>query len=192
MKLIVGLGNPGEKYDNTRHNLGFAAVEELRKKLKAPEWGEDKKFKSAISKLSSDIILVRPLTYMNQSGRSVASLRNFYKVEDGDICIVHDELDLPTGHLKMRLGGAAAGHHGVESIINSLGTDKFIRLRLGIGTVESLQGERKSKSFNAEHFVLDPFSPKEKSEVKSMLKKAIEILKVYLEDGIEKAQNQYN
>jgi peptidyl-tRNA hydrolase, PTH1 family len=192
MKLIVGLGNPGEKYDGQRHNLGFHVIEELRKKLKGPEWTTEKKFKSAISKVSADIILVQPQTYMNVSGLAVSALRNFYKVEPEEIVIIHDELDLPVGHMKMRLGGAAAGHHGVESIINSLGTDKFVRVRLGIGTVETLEGERHGRGFIAEHFVTDSFLPKERSQVKSMIKKGVEVLKTYLEDGLEKAQNQFN
>jgi PTH1 family peptidyl-tRNA hydrolase len=192
MKLIVGLGNPGEKYQNTRHNLGFNVLEDLRKKLKAPEWTLEKKFKAEVSKLDSEIILVRPQTFMNNSGLAVSPLKNFYKVSDQDVVIVHDELDLPVGHIKVRLGGAAAGHHGVESIINSLGTDKFIRVRLGIGTVHSLEGERKGRGFTAEHFVTEEFLPGERSEIKALLKKAVEVLKVYIKNGLEKAQNQYN
>ncbi len=192
MKIIVGLGNPGEKYANTRHNLGFEVLEEFRKKLKAPEFSEEKKFKAKISKPSLDLLLIRPLTFMNQSGKAVAALKNFYKVEPEDIMVIHDELDLLLGHLKVRQGGGAGGHHGVESIITDTGTDKFVRVRLGIGNDKSFSGEHKRVSFEAEHFVLEEFLPKERSQVKSMIKKAVSALETILEKGVDVAQNQFN
>lgn len=199
MFLIVGLGNPGEKYTGTRHNLGFKVLEEFRKKLNLGEWSSDKKLKSELLKISSPLIahdsgliLARPQTYMNKSGLAVAVLANYYKIASEDIVIVHDELDIPLGHLKIRLGGAAAGHHGVESIIDSLATDKFIRLRLGIGTLKALSGEHKQISFNAEHFVLETFSQNEQSKVKHLIKKAINALEILLDKGLEKTQHQFN
>lgn len=198
MKLIVGLGNPGEQYQGTRHNLGFEVLDELSKKFNLIDWANEDKFKSQIIK-TPELILVKPQTYMNNSGMAVRSLSTVYlprrqagRLQSTDITIIHDDLDLPLGKIKIRLGGAAAGHHGVESIIKSLGTDQFIRVRLGIGNLESLSGEHKKRAFNAEGYVLDPFRPNEKSHVKKMIKSAIDALGLLLEDGLEKAQNQYN
>lgn len=192
MKLIVGLGNPGEKYIGTRHNFGFEALDELRKKLNAPDWEINSKFNSELSKLGDDILLVRPQTFMNQSGLAVSSLKSFYKVEPEDIIVIHDELDLLLGHLKIRQGGGAGGHHGVESIIERLGTDSFVRVRLGIGTDKAFSGEHKRISFQAEKFVLDLFGEGERSGEKKTLKKAVLAIEIILKKGVDKAQNQFN
>jgi peptidyl-tRNA hydrolase, PTH1 family len=201
MKLIVGLGNPelkaGEKYVGTRHNLGFEVLEDFRRKFNLEEWRVEKKFKAEVLKLFQDegseqILLVRPQTYMNNSGMAVGSIAKFYKVKSEDIIVVHDDLDLLMGKMKVRLGGSAAGHHGVESIIEHLGSDKFVRVRLGIGNTQGFLGEHKRASFSAEHFVLEPFLQNEKSKVKGMVKHAIQALEVLLEKGVEVAQNQYN
>lgn len=181
MKLIVGLGNPGDKYFHTRHNLGFAVLDKM-----APDvnWSEEKRFKSIICKLSKDLLLIKPQTYMNNSGMAVSLLVNFYKVKPEDIIIIHDDLDLKLGKIKVRIGGSAAGHHGVESIISALGTDQFIRVRLGIGNLQVHS--------NVEKFVVEPFMPNEKSIVKRMLKKASAALELILDKGLQNAQSQYN
>ncbi len=183
MWLIVGLGNPGEKYQNTRHNLGFELVEDLRRKLNGEEWGVNKKFQAEVSKLSDELMLIRPLTFMNNSGIAVAKIANFYKIPSESIVIVHDELDLPLGHLKIRLGGAAAGHHGVESVIEKLGTDQFIRLRLGIGNLKTLSSKHQGNHFSTESFVLSDFNDLERHDVKKMLKMGIKALELILEKG---------
>lgn len=188
MKLIVGLGNPGEKYAQFRHNLGFAVLDALAKQFRVQSsWFVDRKFKSEIINYqlpttNYQLVLAKPVTYMNNSGIAVSGLVNYFKVKPTDVIVIHDELDLPLGKIKVRLGGAAAGHHGVESIIESLGTDQFIRIRLGIG----------GSSFSAEKFVLQPFLHSEKSQVKHMIKKALKALDLILEKGLEKAQNQFN
>src|SRR5258708_5217546 len=128
MKLIVGLGNPEDKYMGTRHNLGFLVLDELRRKLNAQDWELQAKFKAEILKLGPDLLLLRPETYMNHSGIAITKVANFYKVSPENILVVHDELDLPLGHMKFRIGGGASGHHGVESVIKELGTDSFGRL----------------------------------------------------------------
>lgn len=189
MHLIVGLGNPGEKFIHTRHNLGFEAVDLLRKKLGLGEWTGQKKFKAEIARFE-DLILVRPQTFMNQSGLSISALAGFYKADQ--IIIIHDELDLPLGHIKIRIGGSDAGHHGIESIIKHLGTDKFIRVRLGIGTWKAISGEHKHAAFNAEKFVVEEFMPGERSKVKAMLKRSVKAVEAIINQGLEKAQNQYN
>lgn len=191
MYLIVGLGNPGDKFTDTRHNLGFEVADALRRKLELPEFSKEEKFKAEVSK-NSEITLVKPVTFMNLSGLAVQPLAAFYKIAPENIIIIHDELDLPLGHIKIRLGGSDAGHHGVESVIKMLGTEKFVRVRLGISTWHAISGEHKHASFNAEKFVVDYFLPNEKSKVKAMIKRAVKAVEAILEKGLEKAQNQYN
>lgn len=191
---MVGLGNPGEKYLGTRHNLGFMALDEIaQKKLGSKySWEMDKKFKAEILKFPDDLWLVKPQSYMNNSGAAVSSLVNYFRIPPEELIVIYDELDLPIGKIKIRLGGAAAGHHGVESIINYLNNDKFVRIRLGIGNLRSLSGERGRQHFSADKFVLEPFNSKDRTVVKKMLKQTVEALDLLLEEGLEKAQSQYN
>lgn len=191
MYLIVGLGNPGEKFVNTRHNLGFAVVDALIRKLNLAEFSQEKKFKAEISK-NSEVILVKPQTFMNRSGFAVVPIAQYFKIPIEKIIIVHDELDLPVGHIKIRIGGSGAGHHGVESVIEMLGDEKFIRVRLGISTWHAISGEHKHAAFQAEKFVTEEFVAGEKSKVKAMVKRAVKAVEAILEHGVEKAQSQYN
>ena len=199
MKLIVGLGNLGEKYANSRHNLGFMVLDELAEKmlpLSKTRWQIDKKANSQFIKVDSQLILVRPQTMMNASGFAVAKLASFYKVKPEDIWVVHDDIDLPLGKIKIRLGGAAGGHRGVESIIEQLGTDQFVRFRLGIGHPRlrpgfSGQAGRGSDQL-VEKYVLRRFDVNDASKVKKVIKKAVQAIKVALDDGLEKAMNQFN
>lgn len=181
MKLIIGLGNPGDKYKGTRHNLGFAVLDELSKKMDGGEWKLDKKFKSEILKIN-ELLLIKPQTFMNDSGLAVKFFADYYKILVEDIIIIHDDVDIILGKIKVRMGGSGAGHHGVESVIKSLGDDKFTRVRLGIG-----EGKK-----NIEEFVLETFLPDERSKVKHMIKTAISAVGLILEQGLEKAQNQFN
>lgn len=197
MRIIVGLGNPEDKYSGTRHNLGFEAVDELAKKGKGQggSWKYEEKFKSEVLNFTlntSRLTLVKPQTYMNQSGRAVAAVASFYKISPEDIIVIHDELDLPLGKIKVRLGGAAAGHHGVESIIAVLNTDKFIRMRLGIGNLRTKSAEHKGQTLSAEKFVLESFMHSEKAKVKHMIKQALKALEILLSKGLDEAQNQFN
>lgn len=177
MKLIVGLGNPGEKYAKTRHNLGFMVMDKLLRKLtpfQKTVWQESKKFSSLIARIG-DLILVKPQTMMNASGLAVAKLADFYKIKSEDIWVVYDDVDLPLGELKIRLAGAAAGHHGVESIIAQLGTDNFVRFRLGIGH------PGRGADGLVERYVLRGFDVNEKAEAKGMIKKTVKALRLALE-----------
>lgn len=199
MKLIVGLGNPEEKYAGTRHNLGFDTLEEFRLKVNAPLWTVENKFQSEISQFryvldgeEEQIILARPQTYMNNSGLAVSKLVHYFNKNHLDVVVVYDELDLRLGHIKIRQGGAAAGHHGVESIIETLGTDDFIRVRLGIGNLKTVSAEHDLVNFDASHYVLEPFLPNERSDARKMIKKAIEVLETYLEKGLDETQNQFH
>jgi len=186
--LIVGLGNPGEKYKKTRHNLGFIVVDALLQKLtpaKKTVWQEDKKSNSLIAKVG-DLILVKPQTFMNASGYAVRKLITNYQLPITNLWVVHDNVDLPLGKIKIRLGGAAAGHHGVESIIEQLGTDQFVRFRLGIGH------PGRGADALVERYVLREFDVNEKTELKQMIKKAVEAIEIALEKGVEAAMNQFN
>ena len=136
MILIVGLGNPGEKYKNSRHNLGFMVLDELAREmlsLAKTKWQENKKFNSQFIGIGPKTILVKPQTMMNASGFAVAKVANFYHIEPAEIWVIHDDADLPLGRIKIRLGGGSGGHRGIDSMIEQLGTDKFVRFRLGIG-----------------------------------------------------------
>lgn len=197
MKLVVGLGNPGEKYQNTRHNLGFMLVDKLAKEIDAPAWTYSKNLQGFYTKVDvngEQIELMKPATFMNQSGKSIAYAQDKHpeELKPEDIIIIHDDLDLVLGKIKVRMGGSGAGHHGVESVIKELGTDQFIRVRLGIGNERSHSGEHKRNSFSAEKFVLEEFLPKEKSEVKQMIKQGMKALEIIFDSGVEEAQNQFN
>lgn len=183
MKLIVGLGNPGSKHEKTRHNLGFMVLDAL-----AHQWGVDgswfidQKFRcevfevSKLSTMNYKLLLAKPQTYMNLSGLAVKMIVDYFKVAMEDIIVIHDDLDIPLGKIKIRVGGSAGGHHGVESILKSLGDDKFTRVRLGIGTLRSQRSERDRQHVETEEFVLKNFEPSEKSKVKHMVKFAVEAL----------------
>jgi PTH1 family peptidyl-tRNA hydrolase len=195
MKLIVGLGNPGEKYEQTRHNLGFMAVDRFMKDFEAverSEWTENGKFKSWIVDLNwqpkegemERVILAKPQTYMNNSGMAVGLIASFYKIVPEDVWVVHDELDLPLGAMRIRFGGAAAGHHGVESVIEGLGTDKFWRFRLGIGSDHFAGG--------VEDYVLSPFGEVGYGKARELIKHTADAISFALEKGLEKAMNKCN
>jgi len=191
MKIIVGLGNPGDKYAKVRHNLGFMLLDEYVKKVDIGHWTLDGKLKAEIIK-TREIIFAKPQTFMNNSGLCIAALVKYFKISPEDVVIVHDELDLPLGKIKVRIGGAAAGHHGVESIINALKTDQFIRIRLGIGNLRTLSSERDGQHLKLEKFVLEPFMSVERPKVKHMVKQAVLAVDFILEKGVSQAQNQFN
>lgn len=203
MKLIVGLGNPGEKYGGTRHNLGFMVLDHFLKDFQSinnKQWSEDKKIKGLTSILEwqpkhgrlEKILLLKPLTYMNNSGMAVRLAADYFKIDPSDIWILNDELDLPLGSMKIRLGGAAAGHKGVESILQALGTDKFWRFRLGVGGSRNHSEIAKHIVTNVDEFVLGNFSGKERTEMKKLIKHGSKALQTALEKGIEVAQNRFN
>lgn len=199
MKLIAGLGNPGEKYQYTRHNIGFMVVEKLVKDLfpvgkSEKAWKKDDKFHSEIC-LSDGIIIAKPVTFMNGSGLAVSSLVNFYKIEVNDIWIIHDDIDLPIGKIRIRAGGGSAGHNGIESIIKTLGKPEFVRFRLGIGRGKlNLQhtGDFNLHRREIEKFVLSPFRENEGGDIKKLIKNTVLAINLALKDGIEKSMNRFN
>jgi len=189
MYLIVGLGNPGEKYQNTRHNLGFMAVGALAKKflpLKQTSWEEDRRANALVLRVPPNILLVKPLTFVNASGKTVAKLASSFKLQASNIWVIHDDIDLPLGKIKIRIGGGAAGHHGVESIIRELGTEKFVRFRLGIGHPGRGVGGL------VEEYVLREFDINERTEVKQMIKKTVRAVRIAFEKGLERVMNEFN
>lgn len=212
MKLIVGLGNPGEKYENTRHNLGFMAVERFLKDFSPvhkTEWRDEKKLKSKIAIIdwqpknsahSERVILVKPQTFMNNSGMAVKLVADYYKVDPYNIWIAHDDLDLPIGAFKIRFGGSAAGHKGVESVIAALGTDKFWRFRMGIGVPQGKRVDKDGKERtqtrrtigDVEDYVLGTFGSKDRNKIRDVIKTCSKAFEVGLEKGLPAAQNRFN
>jgi len=188
----MGLGNPGDQYENTRHNLGFVAVDRFRDEMNFSAWQE--KFKAEISEENFNdekIILAKPGTFMNLSGQAVREIINFYKLPADDLLIIHDDLDLPLGSLRFVKNSGAAGHNGIKSIIESLGTQNFARLRLGIKPIKNSFFSSLFKT-PAEKFVLQKFSAKEANEVKKMTEQTTQAIKTYLAEGLEKAQTRFN
>lgn len=211
MKVIVGLGNPGEKYEKTRHNLGFMVADQLLEKLERVEktfWDDDKKLKADTKQITfknspsgaeplrggASILLVKPKTFMNNSGESVLRVLNYYKVTPENIIVVQDDLDLPFGKIRVRFGGAAGGHHGVESIIEHLKTDKFLRVRLGIGHPRDHDDHHaKSRNYqNVDDYVLGDISSDERGKTKTMIKETIKTVELILEHGIDVYMAKYN
>lgn len=193
MKLIVGLGNPGDKYIGTRHNLGFETLDYFLKKyepVEKSEWDEDKKSNSLFKKIkikNSQILLTKPLTFMNKSGEAVSKISSYYKIEPADIVVIHDELDLPLGKIQIRYGGGTAGHNGLESIIDYLGTDKFIRIRMGVGKPIRVDGKRFDikNPTSIDNYVLQNFSENELPDVRNMIKHVQKNLELLLSNGFE-------
>ncbi|MFZ2299531.1 MAG: aminoacyl-tRNA hydrolase [Candidatus Moraniibacteriota bacterium] len=160
MKLIIGLGNPGKEYEKTRHNAGFLCVDFLRKEFSFSPFVLDKKISAEISSGmigTEKVLLVKPDTFMNDSGTAVRSLLGFYKLSPADIIVIHDDLDIVPGTYRTTVSSRAAGHNGVQDIIDTVGTQDFFRIRLGIGRPDEAMGARMS----SHDFVLQDFSPSE-------------------------------
>lgn len=190
MKLIVGLGNPGEKYENTRHNAGFLVIEKLKSKNENfSDWQSNKKFNAEISEgkiNGKKIILLRPMTFMNDSGRAVAAAAHFYKIKSTDILIIHDDIDLPLGKIRIKQGGSSGGHRGVESIITTLSSENFARLKIGVSP------EARQKNFDATKFVLKKFAKIEEKTVGDIIKKATDAVALIIGEGFPRAMNKIN
>lgn len=200
MKIIVGLGNPGERHVKQRHNFGFMVLDSLFKDHTTPKdsFREEKKFQAEIAEITwqpkkgmeEKVVLVKPQTFMNGSGTAVLLISKFYKVKPSDIWVVHDEIDLPLGAMKIRLGGSSAGHKGIDSILEHLSTDKFWRFRLGIGAQRVHKEGKQIK--HVDDFVLGEFGESERGKSREIIKRCVKALEESLENGLEKAMNQYN
>ncbi|MGL5051933.1 MAG: aminoacyl-tRNA hydrolase [Fusobacteriaceae bacterium] len=185
MKLIVGLGNPGTKYEKTRHNIGFEIIDLLAKELRTPPFKD--KFQGSLSEISLNgekILFLKPQTYMNLSGDSVSAIIKFYKIEKKDILIIFDDMDLPLGKIRFKTSGSAGGHNGIKSIISHIGQD-FSRVKCGIGKAIS-------RDENID-FVLGRFSKEEQLLVDEMSKAIILCTKDFIEEqSHEKIMQKYN
>ena len=183
--LIVGLGNPGIEYCETRHNIGFIIIDRFLEHLESPS--SFLKFSSEIhkSKYSGrELLLVKPLTFVNRSGTSISNIVDHYGIESGDILVIHDDLDIEFGIVKFKCGGGTGGHNGLESIVEHLGNADFNRLRFGIGRPPG----RKDPAV----FVLSGFRKAEKNELDFLIDRSISAIKDYIDSGIDYAMNEYN
>ena len=185
MRLIVGLGNPGKKYECTRHNIGFMCVDMLLKKLNASLDQEGfKSFYTTVFHKGEKIIIMEPQTYMNLSGEAVSAIVNFYKIEHEDILVIYDDLDLPAGKLRLRSSGSSGGHNGMKNIIAMLGTEDFIRIRVGIG--------EKPPRYDLADYVLGHFSKEERALVEEAMDDAMLAAEAFLMDDLSSAMNEFN
>lgn len=196
MKIIVGLGNPGGEYANTRHNIGFMVVDRLARELgtNTLAWEKDDKKNVLMAKVGG-IILVKPLTFMNKSGFAVKAILDFYKLTPDDVWIIHDDIDLPLGKIRIRQSGASAGHNGVDSVITQLKTDKFVRFRLGIGRGKESTGREDDKNMHHRaviSFVLSKFRDREAGSFKHLIDHGKDAVRLALEEGIDRAMNRFN
>ena len=185
--LIVGLGNPGPEYASTRHNIGWVALDELVREVGSPALR--KKFQGDVGKgtlAGSECILLRPGTFMNESGRSVQPAAAFFQVPPRDLIVLHDELDLPFGDVRIKVGGGHAGHNGLRSLVQHLGTGDFTRVRFGIG--------RPPAGFAGEvaDFVLSGFSASERPGVDAMVASGVRWVTMILERGVDRAMKEAN
>jgi len=186
VKLIVGLGNPGDTYKDSRHNIGFSVVKAIAKSYKISLKKENSTFSlSAKGKIGDqNVILAAPVTFMNLSGIAVSALLKKYRVNLNNLLVVLDDLDLEFGRLKLRSSGSSAGHRGLNSIIDSLGTTGFARLRIGIG--------RPFKDLDATKYVLSPFTRIEKEKVRQIISQAVKCAEVWIIKGITETMNVFN
>jgi len=186
MKLIVGLGNPGSEYRDTRHNVGFNVVDELVDRWRVSgSWRE--KFDALQIKTvrgEDSVIVSKPLTFMNRSGQAVAAIAGFYKIEPADVLVIVDEVALPLGRLRARPEGSAGGHNGLKSIIEHLGTSAFPRMRIGVG-----RGDNRRDL--ADH-VLGRFEPAERDTVSAAVLRAADASEMFLSEGIGRVMNVFN
>lgn len=183
MIIIVGLGNPGREYNNTRHNIGFEAINYIADKYNIDI--DREKFKGVYGEGVIDgqkVILLKPTTYMNLSGESVRAIMDFYKLTQDEIIILYDDISLPVGRLRIRDKGSAGGHNGIKSIISNLGTDKFSRIKIGVG---------ESKGDLVKH-VLGQFSKKDSEVLQDVLSTVVSATETIIESDIKEAMNKFN
>ncbi len=196
MLLIIGLGNPGKKYANTRHNIGFMVVDRLfnNQVTSGTNWQFSRNFNAFYFK-KGELVFAKPQTFMNASGIAVAKLKNFYQTNLENIWVVHDDIDLPLGKIRIRVGGSSAGHHGINSIIKELGSDNFVRFRMGVG-----RGKLENKKTSKKHivrqavvkWVVAPFFESEIGQVRKLIKDGTKAIETALYKGLDRAMNEYN
>ena len=184
--LLVGLGNPGDQYENTRHNVGFMVADELAERHNIPV--KRLKFRALTNTVTigdRKVLLMKPVTYMNLSGEAVHEAAAFYKIPPEHILVVSDEVALAPGKLRVRRSGSAGGHNGLKNIIAHLGTDQFPRIRLGVG-------QKPHPDYDMADWVLGKFQGEDKKAVEAAVKKAADAAECLIREGVDKAMNQYN
>jgi peptidyl-tRNA hydrolase, PTH1 family len=185
MKLIIGLGNPGKPYENTRHNIGFEVIDEIAKQWGAPPM--QAKFNGAFTQVhrpEGKVILLKPLTYMNLSGESVRPLMDYFNVDVEDIIVIYDDLDLEVGRLRLRQKGSAGGHNGIKSLIQHLGTQEFNRIRVGIS--------RPPAGMKVADYVLGKFSKEDQAVLAGAVKNSVAAVEASLSKKFLDVMNQFN
>lgn len=186
MYIIVGLGNPGKIYQNTRHNCGFDVIDQLAKDFSIDVL--EKKHKAVIGKGNIDghkVILAKPQTFMNLSGESVRELVDYYKVDEtSELIVISDDISLEPGNIRVRKKGSAGGHNGLKNIIAHLGHDSFIRIKVGVG--------EKPKGYDLADYVLGHFDAKDRDAIGEACERAVEAVRKILDDGPDAAMNQFN
>ena len=193
MKLIVGLGNPGRLYAHNRHNIGFMCLNHF-----ARTHGIKFDKKQGLARIGigevagSEVILARPQTYMNGSGKSVSRLVKKFGINLNDLLVIHDDLDLPLGKIRIRHGGGAGGHKGAESIINELGSQEFARLRIGTGRPTAFESSTETNEADIVAYVLSDFTPSEKQAATEVIPQVSEAILCLLTEGMIAAMNKYN
>ena len=185
MKVIVGLGNPGREYAATKHNVGFMFIDALAEKLGVTDWKE--KFTAQIGEGrigTEKVLLVKPLTYMNNSGEAVGPLMNFYKLPAEDCIVIHDDMDIPAGTIRIRKKGSAGGHNGIKSILSHVGDEHFARVRIGIG--------RPLRGWTVVNHVLAPFSEADVPKINEAIKYLLPAVECIVSDDVDMAMNKFN
>ena len=184
--LLVCLGNPGDKYENTRHNVGYMVADEVAERQRAPI--QKLKFKALTNLLTisgEKVLVMKPITYMNLSGEAVRQAVDFYKVAPDHVLVVSDDTALPVGKLRIRKGGSAGGHNGLKNIIQHLGTDQFPRVRVGVG-------EKPHPDYDMADWVLGKFQGEDKKAIDAAVKRAADAIECILSDGLDKGMNRFN
>ncbi|OIO53181.1 aminoacyl-tRNA hydrolase [Candidatus Peregrinibacteria bacterium CG1_02_41_10] len=186
--LLVGLGNPGQEYEHTRHNVGFLALDQLQKDWQTDEFKENKKLNAFVSNYQLSTVnckLCKPITFMNLSGKAVRKTLTYYKINPDSLIVLHDDIDLPLGQIRIVQNSSDGGHNGVQNIIDKLGTQNFIRVKIGIGP-------KPHPEMDAADFVLGKFTKEEQKKLQPILSQMPDIIKGIITEGVEKAQNKYN
>jgi peptidyl-tRNA hydrolase, PTH1 family len=183
VKLIVGLGNPGREYAETRHNVGFKVADEIGRRQNL-QWRNDGDIAFAKSFGAHAFYVVKPQTFMNRSGYAVARFAGYHQIEPGEILVVVDEVDLPLGRIRIRAKGSAGTHNGLKSVVEQLGTREFPRLRLGVGRGDARR--------DLADYVLATFEPAEQPEVESLITRAADAAQMFAAESIERVMNAYN
>ena len=184
--LVVGLGNPGDKYENTRHNVGFLTVDQIAEQLRVPV--QKLKYRALTNTVElggQKVLLMKPVTYMNLSGEAVGEAARFYKIPPERVLVISDDVSLPVGKLRIRKGGSAGGHNGLKNIIQHLGTDQFPRVKIGVG-------EKPHPDYDMADWVLSKFVGEDLKAITAAIEKAAKAVECLIAEGPDKAMNKFN